>query len=348
MNNTMSDSDVSTSTFLMERVFDAPRETVWRAWTEPDLIARWFGPRGCKTRMLDYRLEPGGISHFEIRFGDGPPIFGRFVFEEIVALERIRWRHMFSDAAGGVTRHPEQTTWPLVLMTTVEFAEEGGKTRLRLSWAPVEATPEELATFRNGWGSAHAGWEGSFVMLDVLLGSASEADGPAARIAGNLTAVAAGDDQLVVTRRFAARREEVFAAFTRPALLEQWMLGPGTTWSLTCELDLRPGGTGRYDWTSDSGQKMGLTMTFVEIEEPARLVHREMFDDNWAGGEAVVVTDFADEADGSVVTMTITYASTEARDAVLGSPMAWGGMEAGYARLDSLLGGEAPAVSAVG
>lgn len=331
----MSNSNASTPTFVMERVFNAPRDTVWRAWTEPELIARWLGPKGCETRVLEHRLEPGGVNHFEMRSGDAPPSYGKFVFEEVVAPERIRWRHMFSDADGGVIRHPGQPDWPLVLMTTMELTEEGDKTRLRLTWVPVDAKPEELAVFRDGMDGMHAGWEGSFAMLDVLLGTSFDVDGPGARIAGKLTIVTQGDDTIVITRGFAARKEEVFDAFTKPELLEQWMLGPGEEWSLTCELDLQPGGSGRYDWASKSGQKMGLNVTFVAVEPPDRLVHRELFDEDWTGGETIITTEFTEAAGETTVTMTIVYGSAEARDAVLDSPMA-SGMEAGYTRLDSL------------
>ncbi len=75
----------------------------------------------------------------------------------------------FSDEAGGLTRNPWSPEWPAHVLTTVTFAEHGGRTTLTLHATPVEATPAEHAVFRAGHGPMHMGWGGTFNQLDEFL-----------------------------------------------------------------------------------------------------------------------------------------------------------------------------------
>ena len=155
--------------FTMDRVFNAPRDLVWKAWTAPDLIARWFGPKGCKTRILAFDLRPGGICHFEMRFGKGPPTYGRFLYQTITPPEQISWRHSFADKDGEPIHHPGQANWPLFLRTVIKFEDLGATTRMLLFWTPLDAKPHEIEAFEKGMTSMEQGWGGLFEVLDPLL-----------------------------------------------------------------------------------------------------------------------------------------------------------------------------------
>lgn len=150
--------------------------------------------------------------------------------------------------------------------------------------------------------------------------------------------------EVLILRRFDAPRHLVFEAFTSAELIPLWMLGP-EGWSMpVCEVDLRPGGGYRHVWRKDGEPDLALTGTFVDVQPPERTVARERFDDDWTQGETLVTTEFeAQEDGGTLVRLTVEYASPEARDAAARSGMAVG-MEAGYARLDQLLaqGSDAP------
>ncbi len=74
---------------VIERVFDALREMVWRAWTEPEHIVQWWGPRGCTTRDEEFDFRPGGAWHYVMLIPDGSEMPPRGVFREIVARETI-------------------------------------------------------------------------------------------------------------------------------------------------------------------------------------------------------------------------------------------------------------------
>ncbi|WP_421723864.1 SRPBCC family protein [Bauldia sp.] len=143
------------------------------------------------------------------------------------------------------------------------------------------------------------------------------------------------DREIVMTRSFAAPRALVFDAWTKPDLVRQW-LGTNDWPMAVCEADVRPGGAIRYVWRHADGQEMGMSGMYREITEPERIVHTELFDEDWTGGETTVTTTFDENADTTTVTTRIVYASMEARDAVMRSPMEQGVAE-GYNRLDALL-----------
>jgi uncharacterized protein YndB with AHSA1/START domain len=158
------------SDFVITRVFDAPRELVWRCFTEPERMKEWFGPKGSNVveSTMDFRV--GGTYHGALRAGDGPVMWAKFVYREIVAPQRLVWVHSFSDAAGGLTRHPLSPTWPLRLLTTVTFEDAGaGKTKVTLRWSALDATAEEQKTFDAAHEGARGGWSGSFERLDAYL-----------------------------------------------------------------------------------------------------------------------------------------------------------------------------------
>ena len=144
------------------------------------------------------------------------------------------------------------------------------------------------------------------------------------------------DNEIRVTRDFGAPRHVVFDAFTTPALLRRWLLGPPGWTMPVCEIDLTVGGAYRYVWRKAGVKDMGMGGTFREIVSPARLVVTEKFDESWYPGEALVTTVFVAEGDVTNVTITIRYESQEARDTARRSGMERG-MSAGYDRLDELL-----------
>ena len=100
---------------------------------------------------------------------NGPEIWGKFVYREILSPERLVFVNCFSDAAGNLTRHPFSPTWPLEILNTITFAEQFGKTTLTLLANPINATPEELKTFREGMIFLEKGLEGSLEQLAAYL-----------------------------------------------------------------------------------------------------------------------------------------------------------------------------------
>jgi uncharacterized protein YndB with AHSA1/START domain len=159
--------------FVTSRVFDAPRELLWKCFTEPERMQAWFGPKGSTVISSTMDLRVGGSYRGAMRDGSGCVMWAKFVYREIVAPERLVWVHSFSDEAGGLTRHPLVPNWPLELLTTVTFEEAGsGKTKMTLRWTPLNATPEEQQTFDATRDGMNSGWNGSFERLDAYLATA--------------------------------------------------------------------------------------------------------------------------------------------------------------------------------
>jgi len=145
-----------------------------------------------------------------------------------------------------------------------------------------------------------------------------------------------GDREIVVTRVFNASRALVFDAMTKPELLKRWLTGaPG--WSMVvCEVDLRVGGKYRWVWRGPDGAEMGMGGVHREIVPPERIVCTQLFDQDWTGGEAVGTLVLTEKDGQTTLANTILYASREARDAVLKTPMGQG-MAMGYDQLEALL-----------
>jgi uncharacterized protein YndB with AHSA1/START domain len=155
--------------FVISRTLVAPRERVWAAWTERDRLMRWFGPKGFVMRRAALDLRPGGSFHYCLAAPDGKEIWGKFVYREIAPPERIVLVNSFSDARGGLARHPMNATWPLRLLSTTTFAESGGTTTMTLSWAPLDPAPEERKAFDSSHDSMRAGWTGTLDRLAAYL-----------------------------------------------------------------------------------------------------------------------------------------------------------------------------------
>jgi uncharacterized protein YndB with AHSA1/START domain len=166
-------TDTKSADFVTTRMFDAPRELIWKAFTEPERLQHWFGPKGSTIVASKMELRVGGTYLGAMRDGEGRVMWAKFVYREIVPPERLSWEHSFSDQNGGLTRHPLSPTWPLKLLTTVTLTEEpAGQTRVTIRWSPLEATAEEQATFDAAHGGMTAGWAGTFDRLAEYLAGA--------------------------------------------------------------------------------------------------------------------------------------------------------------------------------
>ena len=150
------------------------------------------------------------------------------------------------------------------------------------------------------------------------------------------------DREVKVTRSFRAARPLVYRAFTEPALVQRWLLGP-PGWSMpVCEMDVRVGGRYRWRWRSNTdASEFGFTGTFREVQPPWKLVHSEAFDPGTVGGgypgsEALVTVTFTERDGITTMTSLIDFGSKETRDAAIATGMT-DGMEQSYQLLDELL-----------
>ena len=160
--------------FTITRAFDAPRELVFDAWTQEKHLKEWFGPEGCAIVDAKLDLRPGGFFHYGMSFMNGQVMWGKWIFKEIKRPEKIVLISQFSDAKGGLGRHPGNPDWPRETLSTTTFEEQGGKTLLTLRWKPHDATELERQTFMAGGSSMEQGWGGTFKQLDNYLAKAKK------------------------------------------------------------------------------------------------------------------------------------------------------------------------------
>ena len=153
--------------YVLDREFDAPRELVWRAWTDPELLAQWYGP-GVETTIHNFDLRPGGTWLNEMDFG-GKSDYQRMEFVEVTEPEKIVWNHCSADADWNVGPNPMMPDWPAKLLTTVTFIESDGKTTVRLSQIPVDATEKECETFAQMMSNMDGGWGSGYKVIDEIL-----------------------------------------------------------------------------------------------------------------------------------------------------------------------------------
>jgi len=144
-------------TVTLLRAFDAPRELVWKAWTDPKMMAQWFGPRGFTNPVCELDVRVGGSLRIVMRGPDGQDYPMKGKFREVVAPERLVFTNIATDNDGNHLLEGE---------TTVTFTEKDGKTKLTVTshavgLAPI--APQMLA-------GMEAGWTQSIDKLEGLLG----------------------------------------------------------------------------------------------------------------------------------------------------------------------------------
>ena len=145
------------------------------------------------------------------------------------------------------------------------------------------------------------------------------------------------DREIALTREFNAPRQLVWDAHTKPELVKKWLLGP-PGWSMpVCKIDLRVGGSYRFEWRNDAdGTTMAMGGTYKEVKPIERIVQTEKFDDPWYEGEAVSTFTLREQGGKTILMTTVRYASKAVRDSVIKSGMTTG-VEQSFDRLEKEL-----------
>jgi uncharacterized protein YndB with AHSA1/START domain len=160
---------LSGPTLAISRNYDAPRDLVWKAWTEPERLAQWWGPQGLAMSDVRLDLRAGGLFHYSMTTPEGHRMWGKFVYRDIVAPQRLAFVASFSDQDAGTRRPPMGATWPLEVLNLVTFTEQDGRTMVTLQGVPIHATDEERRTFEGGLASMRQGFAGTLDQLETYL-----------------------------------------------------------------------------------------------------------------------------------------------------------------------------------
>lgn len=141
---------------VLTRILDAPRELVFKAWTDPSMVARWWGPRGFSNPICEVDARPGGTLRIVMRAPDGAehPMKGHF--REVVRPERLEFSSVAVDPHGN----------PLLeAVTVVTFEDLGGKTKMTLKTSAVGLVEQAVAMLEG----METGWTQSLDRLVVYL-----------------------------------------------------------------------------------------------------------------------------------------------------------------------------------
>ncbi|SEK39081.1 Uncharacterized conserved protein YndB, AHSA1/START domain [Paenibacillus sp. cl141a] len=151
---------------LLSRVFNAPRELVFKVWTDPEHFGKWWGPQGFSLDVIKMDVRPGGMFLGCQKSPDGSQaMWGKFVYQEVIEPEKLVFVQSFSDEEGNTIRAPFNANWPLEIMNIITFEEIDGKTTLTMQGGPVNATAEELAAFDEMAPMVKQGFGGTFDQL---------------------------------------------------------------------------------------------------------------------------------------------------------------------------------------
>jgi uncharacterized protein YndB with AHSA1/START domain len=277
-------------TLVTTRVFDAPRERVYRAWTDPKQLAKWFPPEGFSAPRCEVDPRPGGVFRVDMKAPDGPPFDGKVfpgpgVFREVVPNEWLLF-----------TMTPEiepGQSMPMVLMS-VRFEDHAGtKTKLTIEQTlPTVADYETMA--KQGMA------QGINESLDKLAGvlSGHETD----------RGVTVTDRTLTCVRVFNAPRELVWTAYTDPTHVTKWMFA--NDWEApSAEIDLRAGGKASIRMRPADHSEEGFLFegTYREVTKPERLVLV-------IGDGRVMTTTFEEVLGGTRLTLSLEMAMDEAQE----------------------------------
>ena len=268
-------------TVVATRVFDAPREVVYRAWTDPKQVAQWFPPKDFTSPRCEVDPRPGGIFRCDMKGPDGAVFVGKGVFREVVPNERLVFTFAGEEAV------------PPPILVTVLLEAQGNKTKLTMHQT-AETVAEYEALLKLG---VTEGLRQSFDKLDALL----------ARTATRTTASVAGR-VLTLTRVFDAPRDLVWKAYTDPKHLVKWSFA--NDWeSPFAETDVRPGGAFRIGMRPADHSQDGFTFegTYREVVKPERIVQD-------LGNGRVITTTFQDQSGKTKLTLSIEMSEAEEQE----------------------------------
>ena len=297
---------------VITRTFDAPRELVFRVWTEGEHLVHWWGPKGFTMLSAKNDLRDGGTFVYGMRAPDGEgELWGRWVYREVAPPERLAFVNSFADPQGNVIRAPFSSDWPLEVLTTITFTEREGKTTLTMRGIPINATEAEQMKFNELHESMHGGWGGTFDKLAAHLETTQR--------------------EISTTRVFDAPRELVWEAWTDPKHVSQWW-GPNGFTTTTSVMDVRPGGRWIFVMHGPDGTDYPNEITYVEVVKPERLVYEH-------GPEPLfhVTVKFVEEGRKTRIEMQSLFDTAAERDRVVEEYGAIEGMHQTLGRLAEFL-----------
>lgn len=229
----------------LTRVYDAPVDAVWDAWTDPDQVGEWWGPRGFTLTTHSKDLRVGGHWAYTMHGPDGTDYPNKTFYYEVEPGRKLVYDHGANDDR------------PPLFRVTVLFTDLGGKTKMDMTMAL--ATPEAAEETRKFIKKAggNATWD---------------------RLAEYLEHESAGKEKFVINRSFDAPLALMFEMWTDPKHFANWLAPTGFTMQFL-RADIRPGGSTFFCMSNGAGSDMYGRAEYLTIEKPNRLIYKQQFCD---------------------------------------------------------------------
>ena len=227
------------------RVYDAPVKAVWDAWTDPEQVAQWWGPRGFTITTHSKDLRPGGHWNYTMHGPDGVDYPSTTKYFEVEKFSKLVYDH-----GGSADRPP-------LFRVTVLFSESNGKTQMDMCMSlPTPEAAEETRKFVKKAGGEST-WD---------------------RLAEYLEKESSGKEKFVINRSFDAPIDVMFDMWTDPKHFSKWIAPAGCDTEYF-RADIKPGGSTFYCMTAGAGKKMYGRAEYLVIEKPDLIVYTQQFCD---------------------------------------------------------------------
>ena len=146
----------------------APIESVFEAFSNPVELAEWWGPAEYIMTVTEFNFKPQGICLFKMENEHGI-MWARFIYREIETPYLLEFVLSFSNENGGIARAPFFENWPLEILNVITLAEENTETTLTINCYPVNATDEEITSFRQNKLSLNQGLSAAITKLEARI-----------------------------------------------------------------------------------------------------------------------------------------------------------------------------------
>lgn len=315
-------SDPTTLTLTAIGDYPVPLERLWRAWTDPRQLERFWGPPEWPATFTRHDVREGGVSEYFMTGPNGETSRGYWRFEVVEAHRRFAIRDGFAKEDG-----TPNDAFPETRMSVTFEATGGGSRFVAVSTFPSVEAMERLLAMGMLEGLTAALHQLDDVIADLRALTAS----PAAALE------VLDDTHVVIRREVRGTLAQVWRAHHEPELLQRWLLGPAGWTMPVCVVAKAVGDTYRYEWeNAQDGARFGFEGELLESQAPRREVTTERMigmDGPSTKNELVLAPR---PGSRTRIEVRIEYPSKELRDQILGTGMV-DGMEASYARLEQVL-----------
>ena len=314
-------SDPEALTLTLVGDYPVPVERLWEAFADPRQLERFWGPPSWPATFTRHDMVEDGYSEYTMTGPDGERASGYWTFTSVDPARSFEVIDGFTDAAG----RPNDDMPTMTMRLEFTSTPNGSRYTITTTF-PDLAAMEQLAAMGMVEGLESAAGQ----MDDVLADLASFAAGRAA------AAQLLDDTHVRVARIVRGSVDQVWRAHHDADLMRRWMLGPDGWTMPVCDVGVEAGDSYRYEWeTEDGAERFGFEGEVVESTPPRRSVTVERMIGMDVPGVRNELT-LTPVGDGTLVTIVMEYPSQDVRDQVLATGMV-DGMEASYARLDSLV-----------